>query len=79
MSNEKTPLHQALLSIQDLILGLPEDRQTAVYTYAEDIRDILSEGDGDAFLALTLVSCEFAAVNAEMEKETAENDDIIPG
>ncbi len=79
MIDERTPQHQALQSIQDMVLALPEDRQTNVYTYAEDIRDILSEGAGDAFLALTLVSCEFAATSAELDKEEAANDNVIDG
>lgn len=69
MSDDKTPQHEALLSIQDIILALPEERQTAVYMYAEDMRDILTEGGEEAFLALTLVSLEFAATNAELDKE----------
>jgi hypothetical protein len=79
MSDDKTPQHEALLSIQDMVLGLAAERQTQVYMFAEDIRDILKEGGDDAFLALTLVSLEFAAVDAELAKEEAENDDIIPG
>lgn len=79
MNDERTPQHQALQSIQDMILALPAERQTQVYMYAEDIRDILEEGGGDAFLALTLISCEFAATSAELDKEEAENDTIITG
>lgn len=79
MSDEKTPQHVALLSIQDIILALPAERQNAVYMYAEDMRDILTEGGQEAFLALTLVSLEFAATNAELDKEEADNDNIIPG
>lgn len=79
MSNEQTPQHQALQSIQDMILALPAERQQQVYMYAEDIRDMLTEGDGDAFLALTLVSCEFAATSAELDKEDKDNEQIIPG
>ncbi len=79
MTDQKTKELEALLSIQDLINALPADRCTAVYTYAEDIRDILSEGSGDAFLALTLVACEFAATNAQLDKEEAANDIIIDG
>lgn len=74
MTEQKTAQHEALLSIQDLILSLEPDRQSAVYMYAEDLRDILKEGGDDAFLALTLVSLEFAAVNAELDKEEAEDE-----
>lgn len=77
--SDKTKEHEALLSIQDLINNLPEDRMKAVYMYAEDMRDILTEGQGDAFLALTLVACEFSATNAEMEKEETANDQIVAG
>lgn len=79
MSDDKTPQHEALLSIQDIILALPAERQTAVYLYAEDMRDILTEGGEEAFLALTLVSLEFAATNAELDKEDEANDTIIDG
>ena len=77
--SDNTPQHEALLSIQDMILALPEERQTAVYMFAEDMRDILKEGGDDAFLALTLVSLEFAAVNAELDKDDQANDTIIDG
>jgi len=79
MSEEKTPQHEALLSIQDMILALPAERQQQVYMYAEDMRDILTEGQDDAFLALTLVSLEFAATNAELDKEDQANETIIDG
>lgn len=79
MTEQKTKELEALEAMQQLINDLPADRCTAVYTYAEDIRDILSEGSGDAFLALTLVACEFAATNAQMDKEAAANDTIIDG
>lgn len=79
MSEEKTPQHKALLEIQDLILALPAEKQTQVYMFAEDLRDILKDGGTEAFLALTLVSLEFAAVSAEIDKDAAENDNIIPG
>lgn len=79
MSDDKTPQHEALLSIQDIILSLPEERQTAVYMYAEDMRDILTEGGQEAFLALTLVSLEFAATNAELDKEGTDDDSVIDG
>lgn len=76
---EKTEQLHALESIQEMINDLPEGRRLDVMTYAEDIRDILAEGQGDAFLALTLVSCEFAATSAEMDKEQAEDDTVVAG
>lgn len=76
---EKTLQLEALEQIQQLINDLPEDRQHQVMVFAEDIRDLLAEGQGDAFLALTLVSCEFAATSAEMDKEQAENDTVVAG
>lgn len=79
MSDSKTKEHEALLSIQDLINNLPEERRTAVYMFAEDMRDILKEGQGDAFLALTLVSLEFAATNAELDKEGSEDEQHSAG
>lgn len=79
MTEKITPQHEALLSIQDMISALPEERQTQIYVYAEDIRDILSEGAGDAFLALTLISCEFAATSAELDKEEKDNGNVIAG
>jgi hypothetical protein len=79
MSEEMTQQHQALQAIQDMILELPAERQQQVYMYAEDIRDILTEGAGDAFLALTLISCEFAATSAELDKEEKDNGTIIAG
>lgn len=79
MIEHRTKELEALESIQQLINDLPEDRRHQVLVYSEDIRDILSEGSGDAFLALTLVSLEFAATNAQIEKEAAANDTIIDG
>lgn len=79
MTDQKTPQHEALESIQALISEIPEDRQLEVRRYVEDFRDILSEGQGDAFLALTLVSCEFAATSAEMDKEQAEDETVVAG
>lgn len=79
MSEQKTKEHQALEEMQQLINDLPDERRHQVLVYIEDIRDILTEGGGDAFLALTLVSCEFAATNAELEKAEAANDQIIAG
>lgn len=79
MSEEKTKELEALEAMQQLIADLPEDRRHQVLVYAEDMRDILTEGQGDAFLALTLVACEFSATNAQMEKDEAANDTIIDG
>jgi len=74
MSDEKTPQHEALLQIQDMILAMPEERRHLIYMYAEDMRDILKEGGEDAFLSLTLVSLEFAATSAEMDKDAASDE-----
>lgn len=79
MTDQKTKELEALEAMQQLINDLPEDRRHQVLVYSEDIRDILSEGSGDAFLALTLVACEFAATNAQLDKEEAANDTIIDG
>lgn len=79
MTDQKTKELEALEAMQQLINELPEDRRHQVLVYIEDIRDILSEGGGDAFLALTLVACEFAATNAQLDKEEAANDTIIDG
>lgn len=79
MTDQKTNELEALEAMQQLINDLPEDRRHKVLVYSEDIRDILSEGSGDAFLALTLVACEFAATNAQLDKEESENDTIIDG
>ena len=79
MSEQKTKELEALEAMQDLINGLPDDRRMNVLTYIEDFRDILKEGGNDAFLSLTLVACEFSATNAELEKQEAANDTIIPG
>lgn len=76
---DKTPQLQALESIQQMINELDDERRHQVQVFAEDIRDILAEGQGDAFLALTLVSCEFAATSAEMDKEQAEDDTVVAG
>jgi len=77
MSDEKTKEHVALEQMQQLINDLPDDRRHQVLMLIEDIRDILSEGGGDGFLALTLVACEFAAANAEMEKEEADKESLV--
>jgi hypothetical protein len=79
MTDQKTKELEALEAMQQLINDLPEDRRHQVLVYSEDIRDILSEGSGDAFLALTLVACEFAATNAQLDKDEAENEQIIAG
>ena len=77
MTDEKTKEHHELEQMQQLIGDLPDDRRHQVQVYVEDIRDLLAEGGGDAFLALTLVACEFAATNAELEKEEAEKESIV--
>ena len=79
MTDQKTKELEALEAMQQLINDLPEDRRHQVLVYSEDIRDILSEGSGDAFLALTLVACEFAATNAQLDKEEKDNGQIIAG
>lgn len=79
MTDQKTKELEALEAMQQLINDLPEERLHQVLVYSEDIRDILSEGSGDAFLALTLVSLEFAATSAELDKEEKDNEQIIPG
>jgi len=79
MTEQKTKELEALESIQDLIGGMEEDRRHQILVYVEDFRDILKEGHGDAFLALTLVACEFSATNAELEKQEAANDQIVAG
>lgn len=79
MSEEKTKELEALEAMQQLINDLPDDRRHNVLVYIEDIRDILTEGSGDAFLALTLVACEFSATNAQLEKDEAANEQIIAG
>lgn len=71
MTEQKTPHLEALEQIQQQIYELPPERQADVLMYAEDIRDILKEGDQNAFLALTLIALEFGAMHAELEKETA--------
>lgn len=79
MTEQKTKELEALESIQELIGGIEEERRHQILVFVEDFRDILKEGQGDAFLALTLVTCEFAATNAELEKQEAANDTIIDG
>lgn len=79
MTEQKTKELEALEAMHDLIGGLPEDRGHQVLVYAEDMRDILTEGQGDAFLALTLVACEFSATNAQLDKEEKDNEQIIAG
>lgn len=77
MTEQKTKEHLALEEMQQLINDLPDERRHQVLVYVEDIRDLLSEGGGDAFLALTLVACEFSATNAELEKEEADKDSVV--
>lgn len=77
MIEHETKELEALKAMQQLIAELPEDRRHQVLVFSEDIRDILSEGTGDAFLALTLVACEFAATNAQIEKEEADKESIV--
>jgi hypothetical protein len=79
MTEQKTKELEALEAMQQLIAELPEDRRHQVLIYAEDMRDILTEGQGDAFLALTLVACEFSAASAQLDKEGAEDDQIVAG
>ena len=79
MTEQKTKELEALEAMHEMIGGLEEDRRHHVLVYAEDIRDILKEGQGDAFLALTLVACEFSATNAQLDKEEKDNDQIIAG
>lgn len=79
MTEQKTKELEALEAMQDLISGLPDDRRHNVQVYVEDFRDILKEGGGDAFLSLTLLACEFAATNAELEKQEAADAEIIAG
>ena len=79
MTDQKTKELETLEAMQQLIADLPEDRRHQVLVYAEDIRDILTEGQGDAFLALTLVACEFSATNAQLDKEEKDNEQIIAG
>jgi hypothetical protein len=79
MTDQKTKELESLESMQQLIADLPEDRRHQVLVYAEDIRDILTEGQGDAFLSLTLVACEFSATNAQLDKEGKDNEQIIAG
>lgn len=67
----KTKELQELEAIQTLIQQLPQNRQADIAMYAEDIRDVLSDGNSDGVLALTLVALELAAVNAEIEKNGA--------
>lgn len=69
-SSKTQELHE-LEAIQSLIQQLPQNRQSDIAMYAEDIRDILSEGNSDGVLALTLVALEISAVNAEIEKNGA--------
>lgn len=76
---QKSPQHEALEQIQQLIYNLPEDRQADVLMYAEDIRDILKEGGHNAFMALTLIALEFGAVHAELEKDGAEDEQASEG
>lgn len=76
---EKTPQLEALEEIQQMISDLPEQARADVLMFAEDIRDILKEGQSNAFLALTLVSLEFGTVHAEQEKEKAENGQVVAG
>ena len=79
MNEQKTKEMEALEAMHELIGGLEEDRRHQVLVFAEDIRDILTEGQGDAFLALTLVACEFSATNAQLNKEEKDNEQIIAG
>lgn len=69
---DKTPQLIALEDLQAHINGLPEEQRARIKLWAEEIRDILSEGQEDAFTALALVSCECGAVHAE--QEAAEHD-----
>lgn len=71
VASSKTKELQELEAIQTLIQQLPQNRQADIAMYAEDIRDILSDGNSDGVLALTLVALELAAVNAEIEKNGA--------
>ena len=71
VASSKTKELQELEAIQTLIQQLSQNRQTDIAMYAEDIRDILSDGNSDGVLALTLVALELAAVNAEIEKNGA--------
>lgn len=71
VASSKTKELQELEAIQTLIQKLPQNRQADIAMYAEDIRDILSDGNSDGVLALTLVALELAAVNAEIEKNGA--------
>lgn len=79
MTEQNTKELEALESIQDLIGGMEESRRHQILVFVEDFRDILNEGQGDAFLALTLVACEFAATNAELEKQEAADAEIVAG
>lgn len=76
---DKTKELQALEEIQHLINDLPDDRRADVMVCAEEIRDLLSENAGDALLAITLIACEIAAVNAEIEKGAQEDATVVAG
>lgn len=76
---EKTPQLEALEEIQQQITGLSEDDRNEVLMFAEEIRDMLKEGQDNAFLALTLIALEFGTVHAEQEKEKAENGQVVAG
>lgn len=71
----KTPQTEALESLQDHINAMPEKQRIKVMMWAEEIRDLLSEGGDEAFTALALVSCELGAVHAERERMEAASDD----
>ena len=73
--NDKTQQLGALEDIQAIVNDLPEQEREQVLMYAEEIRDILSEGGNNGFLALTLVACEFSAVNEASDSLEAGQDD----
>lgn len=74
----KSPQLEALESIQQLIQQENELAQTNIQLFAEEIRDLLTEGGEEAFMAMTLVACEFGAVHVEREKMEQQDAEAIP-
>lgn len=76
---DKTPELAALESMQELINNLPDERRRDVMFCVEEIRDLMTEHQGDGVLAVTLIACEYAAMNAEIELGEQADDSIVAG